>query len=103
MGRVLLFLLFGAVAWLLVKKLKQTTRYDKDGGRSVTVEIELHDAQAATVQLGRALGLFVDRQEGTGKDGGPIELADIKARLLSRFAQDDAAGGAPGVPGQPAG
>lgn len=67
------------------------------------VSLELYDAQAALIQIGRALGLFVDRQEVTGKDGGPIELADIKARLLSRFSQDDAERGAPGVPEPPAG
>lgn len=53
----------------LVKKLKQTTRFDKDGGRTVTIEAELYDAQAATVQLGRALGLFVDKTALTDPTG----------------------------------
>lgn len=39
----------------LIKKLK----YGKDG----SIEFELYDAQAAAVQLGRARGIFVDKQE----------------------------------------
>ena len=53
----------------LVKKLK----FLPDGG----VEFELHDAQAAQVHVGKIHGLFVDRKEVTGKDGGPIEIAQI--------------------------
>lgn len=37
-------------------------------------EIELHDAQAALIQLGKVHGLFVDRQEVTGKDGAPLTV-----------------------------
>lgn len=36
--------------------------------------IEFHDPFAALQLLGKHHGLFVDRQELTGKDGGPIEL-----------------------------
>ncbi len=32
--------------------------------------------------LGKHIGMFVDRTEITGKDGGPVELADAKAALL---------------------
>jgi hypothetical protein len=46
----------------LIKKLKQhTTRISKTDGEDVEyhdIEIELYDAQAATVQLGRARGVF---------------------------------------------
>jgi phage terminase small subunit len=62
--------------------------------------LELHDPQAALVQLGRHYKLFVERHEHTGQDGGPIEFADAKAKLLSRFAQSDEAGRADGVPGE---
>ena len=53
----------------LVKKIKQTARTDKDGQRFVTLELELHDAQAATVQLVRALGVFVDKVAPTDPSG----------------------------------
>lgn len=62
--------------------------------------IELYDAQAALVQLGRGHGLFVDREELTGKDGAPLEMVDAKARLLSKFAQRAASAGASSVPGE---
>jgi len=47
----------------LVKKIKRTTRTDDKDGLYTTTEIELHDAQAATVQLAKVLGLFVERVE----------------------------------------
>ena len=53
----------------LLKKIKNTGK---------GVEIELYDAQAALVQLGRHLGLFVDKTELSGPDGGPIPIADIR-------------------------
>lgn len=55
----------------LVKKYKRTTRTVKGGTKVVTVELEMYDAQAATVQLGRARGLFVDKTaltDPTGKE-----------------------------------
>lgn len=42
-----------------------------------TLELELYDAQAALVQLGRYHGLFTDRTEITGKDGGKITIEII--------------------------
>lgn len=39
--------------------------------------IELHDAQAALVHLGRYYGLFTDRHEISGPNGGPIPTAVI--------------------------
>lgn len=36
--------------------------------------IELHDSQAALALIGKHHRLFVDRQEITGKDGGPVEV-----------------------------
>jgi phage terminase small subunit len=49
----------------LIKKLKiRTTTVSKPEGEDIEthdVEVDLYDAQSATVQLGRALGLFVER------------------------------------------
>ena len=53
----------------LVKKL----RYNAKG----YPEIELHDAQAALVHIGRSHGLFKERYEHTGAEGGPIETKDV--------------------------
>jgi hypothetical protein len=37
----------------------------------------MHDKAAALEKLGRTLGLFKDRLEHTGKDGGPISLRQL--------------------------
>lgn len=36
--------------------------------------IEFHDAQRALELIGKHHGLFIERQEITGKDGGPVEI-----------------------------
>ncbi len=41
------------------------------------VKIKLHDKRAALVDIGRHLGMFKDRVEHTGKDGGAIQVEDI--------------------------
>jgi len=48
----------------LIKKLK----FLPDGG----VEFELYDAQAAAVWIAKTGGAFTDKQQITGKDGGPV-------------------------------
>lgn len=44
-------------------------------------KIKLHDKASALQQLGRYLGMFVDKTELTGKDGGPI-----KAEVMDQLA-----------------
>lgn len=46
--------------------------------------IKLHDKRAALVDLGKHLGMFKERIEHTGKDGGPIETKDLSARDVVR-------------------
>ncbi len=53
--------------------------------------IELYDAQAALVQLGKAHGLFVDRQEVTGANGEEVKLR-LFTTALERAYDDDTAG-----------
>lgn len=51
------------------------------------VKFKLHDKRAALVDLGKHLGMFKDRVEHTGPNGGPIEHKDVSARdeLASRL------------------
>jgi phage terminase small subunit len=54
------------------------------------IRIELHDAQAALVHLGKHHGLFKERHEHSGPDGGPIPIYDIeewKTRRKERLDQ----------------
>lgn len=45
-----------------------------DARLNITTRIRTHDKMKALEALGRHLGMFVDRTEITGKDGGPVEV-----------------------------
>lgn len=69
----------------LIKKLKQTTRTTKDGESYTTVEVEVHDPQAALVHMGRYHKLFIDRTE-TKKDEDQFERElDSRKQLIDRI------------------
>jgi phage terminase small subunit len=51
-----------------------------EDGRSIRVK--LADKISALNSLGKALGLFKERVEHSGPQGGPIEMTDAKSRLL---------------------
>lgn len=51
-------------------------------------KIKLSDKKGALDSLAKHLGMFVDRTEITGKDGGPVELSDAKAALLRGVVQN---------------
>jgi len=59
--------------------LKNAQQSGKSNGRSFrhTQRIKMHDKAAALEKLGRTLGLFKDRLEHTGRDGGPISLRQL--------------------------
>jgi phage terminase small subunit len=48
------------------------------------VKFKLADKRAALVDIGKHFGMFTERHEHTGKDGGPIEVHDDRelARLI---------------------
>lgn len=69
-----------------ISEISQT----KDG----SLKVKLHDKQAALVAIGRHLGMFKDRVEHTGKDGGPIKIdqkvkedADAVAGAIAGLAE----------------
>lgn len=64
----------------VVSEVSQTVT--EKGG---TTRIKLSDKQAALEKLGRALGMFKDRVEHTGKDGGPI---DVLTRVLDEIDEE---------------
>jgi phage terminase small subunit len=59
-------------------------REDKSGG----LLIEMHNKVQALTLLGKHLGMFIERTEVTGRDGGAIELSDTEraARLSALVA-----------------
>ena len=67
------------------------------------VKIKLWDKRAALVDLGRHLGMFKDKVEMTGANGGPLETKDVSARdrIASRIAGISARTRTGGDTGQP--
>jgi len=47
------------------------------------VKFKLADKRAALVDIGKHLGMFIDRHEMTGKDGVPLPPANITVRLVA--------------------
>lgn len=60
------------------------------------IKLKLHDKRAALVDIGKHLGMFTDKIEHSGPNGGPIEMQDITperrkaaiATILARKAKD---------------
>jgi phage terminase small subunit len=85
----------------------------EDARKVRRVRFKLADKRGALVDLGKHLGLFKDRVEHSGRDGGPVEVkqvSDIEAarwigRLLSKVAgpakTDEGSRPASPVPGTP--
>lgn len=74
-----------------------------EGAREVRrVKFKLHDKKGALVDMGRHLGMFVERHEHTGKDGGPIQTevkaVDLLARRIARLSERKGEGGGSGGP-----
>jgi phage terminase small subunit len=63
------------------------------------VKFRLCDKRAALVDLGRYLGMFPNKHEHTGKDGGPIKVTNVRERISGRIAGLAAAVAALGDPG----
>jgi len=85
-------------ALALAKKVKRTRRTeprkDKEPVVVTTLEIELHDAQAATVQLGKVHGLFVEKTQNMNWENEIIELlktGKLTQAQLSKELPHDAA------------
>lgn len=48
------------------------------------IKFKLYDKRAALVDMGKHLGMFVEKHEHTGKDGGPIETVDLSDTEAAR-------------------
>lgn len=71
--------------------------------REGALKVKLHDKQAALVSIGRHLGMFKERVEHTGKDGGAIEVeqrirddADAVTRAIAGLVERQRAGSVAG-------
>ena len=46
------------------------------------LKIKMHDKKGALVDIGRHLGMFKDKVELTGKDGGPVQVETPKLEIV---------------------
>ena len=46
------------------------------------VKIKLSDKRAALVDIGKHLGMFIDRKEITGKDGEPVRVEEVRRVIV---------------------
>jgi phage terminase small subunit len=59
--------------------ISEISMTDKGG-----LKVKFHDKRAALVDIGKHLGMFTEKVEHSGPDGGPIEIADADlARLIA--------------------
>jgi phage terminase small subunit len=84
----------------LIKKVKQRTtitqKKDGDEEENHWIEVELHDAQAALVHLGRHHKLFTDKQEFTGE----MKVQSVDEKEVDRAISTLAETIREGVPGK---
>lgn len=50
-------------------------------------KFKLYPKDNALTQLGRYLGMFTDRTEVTGKDGGPIEIENVREKFIEKLSK----------------
>lgn len=74
----------GAMRAIKSVKHKKTIREDKDGGVTIThdVEITLWDKPTPLKLMGRNVGLFPDKVELTGPNGGPVQTITKIERVV---------------------
>lgn len=70
----------------LIKKYKKKRRYFKDDEYEDTIELELYDAQAALVHIGKYHKLFADRIEHSGTVDGTL---NINLKDISNLSDDE--------------
>lgn len=65
----------------LIRKIEVLEpRHDDDGNEVVAgrIKLELYDAKDAQIQMAKIRGMFVERHEHAGPDGGPVEISVVR-------------------------
>lgn len=65
-----------------IQEIQTETRFERDGEESTPVvktKLKLSDKRGSLELLGKHLGLFKERVEHSGPDGGPIDISDTEA------------------------
>ncbi len=69
-----------------VRRGREVVQLKDDEGRGVW-RFDASGSIGALSKIGQHLGMFVEKHEHTGKNGGPIEIASAKAELARRIAE----------------
>jgi phage terminase small subunit len=67
-----------------IQSIKRSVTVAKDGSKTYHAEVRLWMKAEPLKLMGRHVGLFADRVEHTGKDGGPIEQVTEIRRTIVR-------------------
>ena len=70
-----------------ITELTTEDTYDKEGNLTRRNKIKLADKRAALVDIGRHLGMFKEKLEISGPDGGAVQLEAIRERIVGRVAR----------------
>ena len=60
-----------------IKKIRRRVRFDDEGNKTIETEFELWDKVSAIRMAGKHIGMFTERHEITGPDGGPIKTEHV--------------------------
>ena len=79
-----------------IASVEVVTRNIGEGEVEHVHKIKVWDKNSALEKLAKHLGMFIERHEHTGKDGGPIQTEETSARdiLAGKLARLTGAGGA---------
>lgn len=72
----------------IVKKFKRRIWYDQNGERQEEIELELYDAHAALVDIGRKWAIFTDKTSVNVNDGKPIEFKHVIVNIPDVTMED---------------
>lgn len=73
---------------LKVKRVVRTDPATKEIIDETTHEFKMYDAQNAKVQIGKARGLFIEKHELTGRDGGAIQTVLMSVEEYRQIADE---------------
>lgn len=60
-----------------------------EGAREVRrIRFKLYDKRAALVDIGRHLGMFTDKVQLTGKNGGPVQHSNIEPKTSDEITNE---------------
>ncbi len=68
-----------------IVELSSEDTYDKEGNLTRRNKIKLADKRASLVDIGRHLGMFKEKLEISGPDGGAVQLEAVRDRIIGRF------------------